>query len=165
MGIVNMIVDYKSDSNEEKDLGPQEIVMENNKADVLKTYCDFQRVAIVETANALTKGITYYLIIMATLTGLILTQEGLSKEQQQLALYLSVVVSFFLAIAGASIYWALHKGVHELGQNLKALDDEMFAELQIDNFITRGLKHGLVVMVCSLCVLVTIIIGIYLIAQ
>jgi|GEM_PF-6266268 len=139
--------------------------MDKDKTEVVKVYCDFQKTAIIETASALSKGITYYFLIMAVLTGILLTQEGLAEELRSIVLIITILVSLLLAIAGLSIGYILYKGVKTLGNSLQRLDEVLFSELQMDEFITRGLRYSLVVLACSCLVLLAIVIGMCLIAR
>jgi hypothetical protein len=128
----------------------------NDPEGAVRYYCDLQWNAITETATLFSKGVTFFLAIIAVLTGYIAGQK-LSSEMQRLVLYLVVGVSAIATTGGVYVAWGLHKGLISFERTSKQLDPRMFDILEINRFFKRGRRVLWFIMICAFLVLVSLI--------
>lgn len=79
----------------------------------LETFYDFEYRALAETANMLSKGITFYLAILAAVVSYAFTQD-LSPAQQRQFLVLGVFTSLVFALAAGSVALGLYVGISDV---------------------------------------------------
>ena len=126
---------------------------ERNKLETLSQFCDFQWKALSNTASILSKGIAFYLAIIAAVTGYILTKQ-LSCEVKVMAVLAGSITSVIATIAGGSLAWGLNKGLRNLEITLMEMDKELFYKLQLNLFLVRGRRVIWIVSGCAALVLV-----------
>lgn len=134
----------------------QSATPQSDSENAVKYYCDLQWNAITETATLFSKGVTFFLAIIAVLTGYIAGQK-LSPEMQHLVLYLVVGVSAIATLGGVYVTWGLHKGLISFEHTSKQLDPRMFEVLEINRFFRRGRRVLWFTIICAFLVLASLI--------
>ncbi len=125
----------------------------------LKIIFDFQYKSISELVNTLSKGMTYYLIIMAALTGYIVTQT-INPEIKSAIILLGIITNLFGLLSGLTLAIGIYKGITSLKNTLLKIDSDNYKSLKLESFFRGGRRMAF--LVSLFCSLLLISISIYL---
>jgi hypothetical protein len=133
----------------------------NTISEGLKIIVDFQYKSISELVNTLSKGMTYYLIIMAALTGYIVTQT-INPEITKAIILIGIITNFFALLSGIVLALGIYKGIRYMKNTLLKIDPDNFETLNLESFFKGGRRIALLVSI--FCSLLLISISFYLFA-
>ena len=103
----------------------------------VETYYDFQWRSLVETANTLSKGMTFYIAILASVTSYIFTKQ-IGQDQLRFLITIGLIVSIFFGTAASSVAWGFYTGLKDLEGSLRELSPREFSNLNLPAFFSRG---------------------------
>lgn len=119
----------------------------------IKLIYEFKFNAVKESALGLSKGMGFYLAIMAVLLGYILTQES-DAQIRFFALGIGLITSILGFIACATIGWGIIKGLNSIKEVLNYNNSVLFSELNVEDFFNRGKKAVKTTLICAGLILI-----------
>ena len=126
----------------------------------IKIIYDFQMKSLSETTNVLAKGMTFYLLILAAITGYIVSQD-IPEEIKNRIFIIGIVTNIFALIAGIGLGYGIYKGIENVKKTLKILDKELWQVTEMEEYFNRGKR--IVIIVSISCVSLLLFIMAYLI--
>ncbi|MFK8058897.1 MAG: hypothetical protein AB8B78_02295 [Polaribacter sp.] len=121
----------------------------SNKSDFedVKLIYEFKYNAVKETALILTKGVSFYLAIIAVLIGYVMTR-SVSDDTKNYVILIVSFVSISVLISGIVLGWGVIKGLKSIEKILEYNNEHLFKKLEVDKFFNRGKLASKVVLVC-----------------
>lgn len=136
---------------------PQEVNKEYSIEDIKFIY-EFKYNAVKETALMLTKGVSFYLAILAGLFTYIFTSE-VDDNVINGAIFIGIVVSIFAIISSVVLGFGIITGLFSIKDALKLNNEDLYNELNVSNFFYRGILAVVIILLTLIIFLIILIVS------
>jgi hypothetical protein len=121
-----------------------------------EVFIEFQWKFFVQTFDALSKGLSFYFLIVAATTGLTF-QAKLQGGELKAVVAVIVTITALVTCAFLVLAYALVRAISRLGASLRRLNEDIFVELGMASYF-RKIRIMALIITC-LCLLVLVVIS------
>jgi hypothetical protein len=130
----------------------------SNVFEQYKIIQDFQLNTLKDAIGVLEKGISFFLIIMALLTGYIFgTKDPIPIHQQLCFIKAAIVTIIIVTIAVCALSIGIYKGLCELKETMQLMNKDVWHKIKIDSYMRRGILTTLIVIIAGVIFILTIL--------